>query len=149
MKLTSTEFENGEMMPEKYGYTRDNMNPPLKIEDVPDGTESLVLIMDDPDALEPAGKVWDHWVVWNIDPEVSEIPENWDVREGEQGKTDYGETHYGGPNPPDGVHTYQFRVYALDTRLEFSRPPTKADLEDEMEGHLLDRAKLEANYAPQ
>ena len=149
MEITSTAFKNGEMMPEKYGYTRDNVNPPLAIEDVPDGTESLVLIMDDPDALEPAGKVWDHWVVWNIDPDLREIPEDWDVSEGEEGKTDYGETRYGGPNPPDGVHTYQFRIYALDTELSLSGTPTKADLEEAMEGHVLDRAKLEGNYAPQ
>ena len=149
MEITSTAFKNGEMMPEKYGYTRDNVNPPLAIEDVPDGTESLVLIMDDPDALEPAGKVWDHWVVWNIDPDLREIPEDWGVSEGEEGKTDYGETRYGGPNPPDGVHTYQFRIYALDTELSLSGTPTKADLEEAMEGHVLDRAKLEGNYAPQ
>ena len=149
MKITSSEFENGEMMPEKYGYTRENVNPPLKIEDVPEGAESLVLIMDDPDAMEPAGKVWDHWVVWNVDPGIEEIPEDWDMEGGQAGKTDYGETSYGGPNPPDGVHTYQFRVYALDTPLEFSDAPTKADLEEEMEGHVLDRAKLEGNYAPQ
>ena len=149
MEVTSTAFKNGEMMPEKYGYTKDNVNPPLAIEDVPDGTESLVLIMDDPDALEPAGKVWDHWVVWNIDPELREIPENWDVSEGKEGKTDYDETRYGGPNPPDGVHTYQFRIYALDTKLNPSGTPTKADLEEAMEEHVLEQAKLEGNYAPQ
>lgn len=148
MKLTSPEFENGEMMPEKYGYTKENVNPPLKLEDVPEEAESLILIMDDPDAMEPAGKVWDHWVVWNVDPGVREIPEDWDLEGGKGGKTDYGETKYGGPNPPDGVHTYQFRVYALDTRLDFSRTPTKADLEEEMEGHVLSQAKLEGNYAP-
>lgn len=149
MKLTSPEFENGEMMPEKYGYTEENVNPPLKIEDVPEESESLILIMDDPDALEPAGKVWDHWVVWNINPDIREIPEGWDMEGGKGGKTDYGETEYGGPNPPDGIHTYQFRLYALDTRLDFSKAPTKADLEEEMQGHVLEQAKLEGNYAPQ
>ncbi len=149
LKLTSPEFDNGEMMPEKYGYTMENVNPPLKIEGVPEDAESLVLIMDDPDALEPAGKIWDHWVVWNIDPEIQAIPEDWDLEGAKAGKTDYGETEYGGPNPPDGVHTYQFRLYALDTGLNFSQAPTKDELEDVMEEHVLDRAKLEGNYAPQ
>ncbi len=149
MRLTSSEFDNGQMMPEKYGYTRQNVNPPLKIEGVPEDAESLVLIMDDPDALEPAGKVWDHWVVWDMDPEIREIPEDWDIVDAREGRTDYGETEYGGPNPPDGVHTYQFRLYALDTSLNFSQPPSKAELEEKMEDHVLDRAKLEGNYAPQ
>jgi len=148
MKLISSEFDNGQMMPEKYGYTEENVNPPLSFVDVPEEAKSLVLIMDDPDALEPAGKVWDHWVVWAIDPDLREIPEDWDLGSAQGGKTDYGETEYGGPNPPDGVHTYQFRLYALDKELEFSEPPTKAELEEDMEGHVLARAKLEGNYAP-
>ncbi|MFP4136407.1 MAG: YbhB/YbcL family Raf kinase inhibitor-like protein [Candidatus Acetothermia bacterium] len=149
LKLSSPEFNDGEMMPEKYGYTRENVNPPLEIDGVPEGAKSLVLIMDDPDALEPAGKVWDHWVVWDMDPEIRAIPEDWDLEGAKAGKTDYGETSYGGPNPPDGVHTYQFRLYALDTELDFSHPPTKDELEEEMEGRVLDQAKLEGNYAPQ
>jgi len=148
MKLISSEFDNGQMMPEKYGYTEENVNPPLSFADVPEEAESLVLIMDDPDALEPAGKVWDHWVVWAIDPDLGEIPEDWDLGRAKGGKTDYGETEYGGPNPPDGVHTYQFRLYALAKELEFSEPPTKAELEEAMEGHVLARAKLEGNFAP-
>jgi len=148
MKLISSEFDNGQMMPEKYGYTKENVNPPLSFVDVPEEAKSLVLIMDDPDAMEPAGKVWDHWVVWAIDPDLGEIPEDWDLGSAKGGKTDYGETEYGGPNPPDGVHTYQFRLYALDKELEFSEPPTKAELEEAMEGHVLARAKLEGNYAP-
>ncbi len=148
MKLISSEFDSGQMMPEKYGYTKENVNPPLGFEAVPEEAKSLVLIMDDPDALEPAGKVWDHWVVWDIDPDLSEIPEDWDLGDAKGGQTDYGETEYGGPNPPDGVHTYQFRLYALDEELEFSEPPTKAELEEAMEGHVLARAKLEGNYAP-
>jgi Raf kinase inhibitor-like YbhB/YbcL family protein len=148
MKLTSTEFDDGQMIPEKYGYTKENVNPPLSVENVPEGAKSLVLIMDDPDALEPAGKVWDHWVVWGIDPDLSEIPEDWDLGDAKGGRTDYDETEYGGPNPPDGVHTYQFRLYALDEELEFASPPTKAELEEAMEDCLLERAKLEGNYAP-
>lgn len=149
LKLTSPEFEDGQMIPEKYGYTRMNVNPPLKVDGVPEEAESLVLVMDDPDALEPAGKVWDHWVVWDIDPEIESIPEGWGLQGAKPGKTDYGETKYGGPNPPDGVHTYQFRLYALDTCLDLSESPTKSEIEGAMEGHILDQAKLEGNYAPQ
>ncbi len=149
LKLSSPEFDHGETMPEKFGYTVENVNPELKVEGVPDEAESLVLIMDDPDALEPAGKVWDHWVVWDIDPDIGLIPEGWDQRDAEGGETDYGEIVYGGPNPPDGVHTYEFRLYALDTELDFETPPTKAELEEEMKGHVLDEAQLDGKYAPQ
>lgn len=148
LQLKSSAFTNDEMMPEKYGYTKKNINPPLSIEGIPEGTQSMVLIMDDPDAMEPAGKVWDHWVVWDLDPETTEIPEDWNVENAKEGKTDYGETKYGGPNPPDGVHTYQFRLYALDTELDFSKPPTKSDLEAAMKGHILDSAQLNGRYAP-
>lgn len=148
LKLSSPKFEQGQMMPRKYGYTKQNVNPPLKIEDVPAETKSLVLIMDDPDAMKPAGKVWDHWVVWNVDPSKRDIAEGWKPQKAKQGKTDYGETKYGGPNPPDGVHTYQFKLYALDTTLDFSRPPTKSQLEKAMEGHILDQTKLEGKYGP-
>ena len=105
--------------------------------------------MDDPDALEPAGKVWDHWVVWGIDPGIATIPEGWSMEGASGGKTDYGETRYGGPNPPDGVHTYEFRLYALDAELDFSEPPSKDDLEEAMEGHVVAKARLDGKYAPQ
>lgn len=148
LKLTSSAFGDGELMPEKYGYTARNVNPPLEIDGVNPGTKSLVLIMDDPDALEPAGKVWDHWIVWNMEPSVKEIPEDWEVSDPREGLTDYGEACYGGPNPPDGVHTYVFKLYALDTKLDFNEPPTKDDLEDAMDGHILEETRLEGQYAP-
>jgi len=148
LQLKSSAFTNDEMMPEKYGYTKENVNPLLNIEGVPEGTQSMVLIMDDPDAMEPAGKVWDHWVVWDIDPDTTEIPEDWNPENAKEGKTDYGETEYGGPNPPDGVHTYQFKLYALDTELDFSQPPTKDQLETAMEDHVLETALLNGRYAP-
>ncbi len=148
LQLRSTAFDDGEMMPDKYGYTKDNVNPPLVIDGVPEGAKSLVLIMDDPDAMEPAGKIWDHWIVWDIDPETTGIPEDWKVDDAEEGTTDYGEAEYGGPNPPDGVHTYVFTLCALDTELDFSGPPTKAQLEEAMEGHVLDETQLRGKYAP-
>ncbi|MFT4892870.1 MAG: Raf kinase inhibitor-like YbhB/YbcL family protein [Candidatus Nanohaloarchaea archaeon] len=133
-------------MPEKHGYKRENTSPPLEISSVPDGAESLVLLMDDPDAREPAGKIWDHWTAWNIDPSKTEIGEGESI--GVEGITDFGSQGYGGPNPPDGTHTYRFRVYALDTELELDSDSTKADVIAEMEGHVLEKAQLEGKYDP-
>jgi Raf kinase inhibitor-like YbhB/YbcL family protein len=76
LQLTSPAFANGDPIPDKYGYTAENVNPPLEISGVLEETKSLALVMDDPDAVEPAGKIWDHWVVWNIDPTTSTIPED-------------------------------------------------------------------------
>lgn len=147
MELTSPEFENGGEIPEKYGYPRENVNPPLNIENVPEDTETLVLIMDDPDAKEPAGKVWDHWVVFNIPASVREIPENWNVK-GTEGRTDYRQNQYGGPNPPDGTHTYVFKVFALNTKLNWDASATKKDIEGAMEDHIIEKAELKADFHP-
>jgi Raf kinase inhibitor-like YbhB/YbcL family protein len=100
--------------------------------------------------MEPAGKVWDHWVVWNIPPETTHVPADWDSSsvDAVQGRNDYGEVGYGGPNPPDREHTYQFVVRALDTGLALDRGETKAELEMAIEGHVLDEARLTGTYAP-
>ena len=99
--------------------------------------------MDDPDAMEPAGKVWVHWVVWNIDPTTTEL-ENV-----EEGMTDFGEEGYGGPAPPDKRHTYVFKLYALDSNLEaFPYNKTKGDLIEVMEGHIIEQTQLTGTYAP-
>ena len=148
IRLESPAFDDGDRIPERYGYTEDDVNPPLRIENVPDGTESLVLIVDDPDAMEPAGKIWDHWLVWDIDPDVAEIPEDWTVDDATEGQNDYGEHGYGGPNPPDREHTYRFRLYAIDTTLSLSPSAGKEELEDEMMGQVLANARLEGSYTP-
>ncbi|WP_129114458.1 YbhB/YbcL family Raf kinase inhibitor-like protein [Halegenticoccus tardaugens] len=148
MQLSSPAFADGEAIPRRHGYREENVNPPLRIEGVPDGTASLVLVVDDPDAKDPAGKVWDHWVVWNVDPDVEEIPEAWAVEAAVEGRTDYGETGYGGPNPPDREHAYRFRLYALDTRLPLETGSTKAEVQAAMDGHVLAEAALTGTYAP-
>jgi hypothetical protein len=148
LELTSPAFGDGQPIPDQYGYTERNVNPPLEIEGVPGETASLALVLDDPDAMDPAGKVWDHWVVWNIDPETRSIPEDWNGAGATQGRTDYGETGYGGPNPPDREHTYRFRLYALDTDLDLEAGASKADLEAAMSGHVLAEASLTGTYAP-
>ncbi|MDR5655921.1 YbhB/YbcL family Raf kinase inhibitor-like protein [Halodesulfurarchaeum sp. HSR-GB] len=148
LQLNSPVFADGESIPDRYGYTEANVNPPLEIDGVPSETVSLALVMDDPDAVEPAGKVWGHWVVWNIDPETEQIPEDWDAAGAHEGTTDYGEPGYGGPNPPDREHTYRFRLFALDTDLALDSGAEKETLEAEIEGHVLDQATLTGTYAP-
>ncbi|WP_423751044.1 YbhB/YbcL family Raf kinase inhibitor-like protein [Salinirarus marinus] len=150
LQLSSPAFDDGNPIPREYGYTEENVNPPFDISGVPAGTESLVLVMDDPDAVEPAGKIWDHWLVWNVDPTRKRIPEGWNTgtASATEGENDYGEPGYGGPNPPDGEHTYRFRLYALDTELDVPAGADKDRLELAMEDHVLDEATLEGTYAP-
>ena len=148
MKIESNAFQNGSEIPRKYGYKKDNVNPTLIIQDVPMDAKSLALIMDDPDAMGAVGKVWVHWVVWNIDPKTNEIKENSIPSNSIQGKTDFGEIAYGGPAPPDKEHTYVFKLYALDDKLSLDEGSTKSQLEEAMENHILAESKLEGKYAP-
>ena len=143
LQLTSSAFSDGGEIPRKCGYKNGNEKPPLTINGVPEGTKSLALIMDDPDAMGAVGKVWVHWVVWNIDPTTTEL-ENLT----EEGMTDFGEVGYGGPAPPDKRHTYVFKLYALDSTLDLSGESSKADVEKAMEGHIIEQATLEGTYAP-
>lgn len=148
LRLTSPEFADGEPIPDRYGYAAENVTPPLSIDGVPEDAESLVLVMDDPDAVEPAGKVWNHWVIWNIDPTTSTIPEGWDAAGAVQGRNDYGEPGYGGPNPPDREHTYRFKLYALDRRLSLEAGATAEQLEAAMDDSIVAETRLRGTYAP-
>ena len=142
LKLTSSAFSDGDEIPRECGYKNGNKQPPLTVSGTPDGTKSLALIMDDPDAMGAVGKVWVHWVAWNIEP-TTEL-ENLTA----EGMTDFGEVGYGGPAPPDKRHTYVFKLYALDSMLDLSSESTKADVEKAMEGHILEQATLTGTYAP-
>ncbi|TYL36268.1 YbhB/YbcL family Raf kinase inhibitor-like protein [Natronococcus pandeyae] len=146
LTLSSPEFDDGERIPDQYGYDAANVNPPLEIDGVPDEAESLALIVDDPDAVEPAGKVWDHWVVWNIPPETTTIPEDWEPDEAMEGTNDFGETGYGGPSPPDREHTYRFELYALDTTLDLESETDADALESAIDGHVLAQTQFEGTY---
>jgi len=148
LSLKSEAFENGEIIPRKYGYKNGNNSPQLKIGGIPEGTKSLVLIMDDPDAMGAVGKIWVHWVLWNISSSTTEIAENSIPVESIEGKTDFGEIGYGGPAPPDKEHTYIFKLYALDTELTLEKGSTKADVEELMNNHVISETKLEGRYAP-
>ena len=145
LKLTSSDFSHGGEIPRKCGYKNGNEAPPLAINGIPEGTKSLTLIMDDPDAMGAVGKVWVHWVVWNINTNKNEITDNL----GSEGMTDFGKAGYGGPAPPDKRHTYVFKLYALDCELELAGlEATKADVEKAMEGHIIEQATLTGTYAP-
>ncbi len=147
LQLTSPAFDDGERIPDQYGYTADNVNPPLTIDGVPEDAESLALVVDDPDARAPAGKVWTHWLVWNLDPGRESIPEDWDA-DAAEGINDFGEVGYGGPSPPDGEHTYRFKLYALDEELGLTPGATKGELGAAMEGSALARTQLAGTFAP-
>lgn len=143
MKLESPAFGNMERIPSKYTCDGQDINPPLKISDVPENTKSLVLIVDDPDA--PAG-TWVHWLVWNISPNTKEIPENSVPKNAVEGITSWNRVGYGGPCPPSGTHRYFFKLYALDTILDLPST-TISELEKAMENHILDKAELVGLYS--
>ena len=154
LELTSPAFSDGGEIPRECGYKNGNQEPPLRItadggkELGATGIHSLALIMDDPDAMGAVGKVWVHWVVWNFTWFADGKP-NWSSRHiTKQGMTDFGEVGYGGPAPPDKRHTYVFKLYALDTKLDLPDKSTKADVEKAMEGHIVDQATLTGTYAP-
>jgi len=141
MIITSPAFENKGFIPKKYTCDGDDVNPPLKIEGIPEGTRSLVLIVDDPDA--PRG-TWDHWIVWNIPP-VEKIEE--DSVPGTEGLNDLNRRSYGGPCPPSGTHRYFFKVYALDTKLDLNPNSRKRDVERAMEGHIIAKGEIVGRYS--
>lgn len=138
--IKSDVFESNKLIPFKYTCDGEDVNPPLKIEGIPEGTKSLVLIVDDPDA--PMG-TWDHWIVWNITP-TDKIVEN--TVPGVEGMNDFRKHSYGGPCPPSGTHRYFFKVYALDTKLTLNPNSRKKDVEKAMKDHVLAKGELVGLY---
>ncbi len=148
MKLRSSAFPDGGVIPKKYSRDAENINPQLRWDEIPKETQSFALIMEDPDIPPAAGvPVWDHWIVWNISPDFREIPENWTVI-GMRGSGTRGELDYGGPRPPDREHRYFFRLFALDQMLLLPEGSTKQVLLKEMEGKILDEAVLMGRFSP-
>lgn len=141
LKVTSPAFRNMEKIPVDYTCDGRDINPPLDILDIPDGTKSLVLIVEDPDA--PTG-VWDHWIVWNIPP-TEHIRE--DSKPGIEGINSFNRAGYGGPCPPSGTHRYYFRVYALDTNLDVMEEARKKDVTAAMRGHVIAEGELIGTYS--
>lgn len=143
LNISSPAFEHGGNIPSKYTCEGEDINPELTIDGYPTNTISLVLIVDDPDA---PGRTFDHWIVWNIEPQ-GKIKEN--STPGETGVNSLGENAYTGPCPPSGVHRYFFKVYALDTMLDLKSSSDKKALENALEGHALAYGELVGKYIKQ
>ena len=152
LRLTSTAFEDGEEIPTRFTCEGEDMSPDLSWSGLPDRTRSLVLIVDDPDAPDPAAPrmVWDHWLLYNLSPDAGGLPAavaSDDLPEGAlEGVNSWGQTGYGGPCPPIGRHRYFHILYALDTRLPDLRLPEKNRLLEAMEGHILAHTELVGTY---
>lgn len=131
MKISSSAFGNNEYIPSKYTCDGENINPSLEFSGVPD-SQSLVLIMDDPDA--PMG-TWVHWIIWNIDSKTTGIKENSVPIGAIQGKNSSATNKYIGPCPPSGTHRYFFKLYSLDVKLDLAPDTDKAGLEKAIQGH--------------
>lgn len=147
MKLSSEAFKPNGKIPSKYTCQGQDINPPLEISDVPEGTKSLALIMDDPDVPERIRKdrMFVHWVIFNIDPKTRTIKENIPTI-GILGQNTGGMSRYMGPCPPDKEHRYFFKLYALDTMLSLAAGATKEQLLKTMEGHILAQCELIGRY---
>ena len=145
MELTSSAFAAGERIPDQFTCEGENVSPPLEWSGVPETeAESLVLLVDDPDA--PV-KTWVHWVVYNLPPDIPRL-EKGSSGGGEIGRNDFKELGYGGPCPPPGdAHTYQFKLYALDTTLDLEAGAAKRDVELAMQDHVLDLAELTGTFS--
>lgn len=147
--LTSPAFAEGAPIPAKHTCDGKDLSPPLKWSNVPQGTKSLALICDDPDA--PVG-TWAHWVLYNIPPSATELPEGVPPKEvvlnsARQGINDFKRIGYGGPcPPPGGPHRYFFKLYALNAELSLRPGATKRDLLRAMEGHILAEGQLMGTY---
>ena len=141
MKLTSPEFVHNGYIPREFTCQGEDVSPELNIEDVPEGTKSLTIIMDDLDA--PVG-TWVHWVVFDIAPTTTVIARN--TIPGKQGINDFGKENYGGPCPPSGKHRYFFKLYALDKVLSEKGGISKERLVSAMGGHILAQTELIGFY---
>lgn len=143
MKVSSPAFADNELIPKQYTCEGPNMNPPLLFEDVPEGTKSFVLIVEDPDA--PNG-TWVHWLVYDIPPTSMGVKENSLPQGGMEGLANGGTKGYEGPCPPSGTHRYTFQLYALDTILQTAEVPDTKKVRELMERHILDKAELVGIY---
>jgi Raf kinase inhibitor-like YbhB/YbcL family protein len=150
IKVTSTAFQEGGMIPQQYTCDGANISPPLSWTGVPGGVKTLALITDDPDA--PKG-VFTHWVLFNLPASSRELPENVPAQErlpddAKQGTNSFKKIGYGGPCPPSGdeAHRYFFKLYALDTELALDAGATKEQLLKAMDGHIVAEGQLMGRY---
>ena len=148
IKIASSAFENGGLIPSRYTCDGEDISPPLQWEQVPEGTMSIALICDDPDA--PMG-TFVHWVLFNLPAGAKELAEDVPTDKtlpngARQGITDFGRIGYGGPCPPSGTHRYFFKIYALDAELTLKAGAGKRELLKAMEGHVLAQGQLIGKY---
>jgi len=152
MELTSPDFNNQAEIPKKHTCDGGDISPGLRWADVPDGTRSFVLIVDDPDAPDPVNPkmTWVHWVLYNIPAAAVILPEGDSGNDLPQGTlngiNDWQRIGYGGPCPPIGTHRYFHKLYALDIVLPDLKNPTKNELEKAMDGHIIEKAELVGLY---
>jgi Raf kinase inhibitor-like YbhB/YbcL family protein len=152
LTLTSPAFAEKGSIPAKYTCDGPGVSPPLRWSGVPSAAKSLALVVDDPDAPDPKAPktTWVHWVVYDIPPSATALPEGASAgglpAGARQGLNDWKKPEYGAACPPVGRHRYVHKLYALDTALPNFDSPTKADLEDAMQGHVLARGELIGMY---
>ena len=152
LTITSAAFAPDGPIPSRYTCEGQDASPPLEWRGAPVGTRSFALVVDDPDAPDPAAPrmTWVHWVLYNLDPAAAGLPEAVEASAlpagTREGVNDWGRTGYGGPCPPVGRHRYFHKLYALDTVLEDLRQPSKAALEKAMRGHILAQSTLIGTY---
>jgi Raf kinase inhibitor-like YbhB/YbcL family protein len=143
MKITSSAFQEGGNIPSKFTCDGSDISPPLQIAEVPSGTKSLALVVDDPDA--PSG-LFTHWMVWNISPQTNTIEEG-STPKGVDGTNDFGKSGYGGPCPPSGTHRYYFKIFALDRELDLPPGTKRSQLDAAMKGHVVEQGELIGRYS--
>ena len=152
LSITSSAFRNEEEIPTKHTCEGEDISPALHWASVPEGAQSLALVVDDPDAPDPNAPkmVWVHWVLYNLPPDCKGLPEGVSsgaLPEGtREGYNDWKATGWRGPCPPIGRHRYYFRLYALDRRLDDRRNLSRAELDQMMQGHILAEATLMGTY---
>jgi Raf kinase inhibitor-like YbhB/YbcL family protein len=152
LTVESPAFPDGGEIPAKYTCEGQDIAPPLAWSGIPPGTRSLVLIVDDPDAPDPKAPrmTWVHWVVYNMPPDTTALPEGTTSKQlpagSSEGLNDWKRAGYGGPCPPVGRHRYFHKLYALDTVLEEMSKPVKAEVEAAIEGHVIEQAQMIGTY---
>ena len=150
LEVTSTAFQDGDMLPEKYTADGADISPPLTIKNINPEGETIAVIMDDPDA--PVG-TFTHWMIWNIPVDKNDIPEDVpkdkkvdSLADAVQGYNDFGEVGYRGPAPPSGVHNYHFKIYILDQKIDIPFDSSKQKLVNTLKDNLLQKTEIVAKY---
>ncbi len=150
LQVTSTAFQDGDMLDEKYTADGADISPPLTIKNISPEGETIAVIMDDPDA--PVG-TFTHWLIWNIPVQKNNIPEGIpqnkkveSLADAVQGYNDFGEVGYKGPAPPSGVHNYHFKVYILDQKVKIPFDVSKQKLVNTIKDHLLQKTEIVTKY---